>query len=76
MDGQHHRLNGHEFEQTPRGSEGQGSLVHYSPQGCKESDPTQGMNDSKQQNGTTKVSEKWKQSVCLSAGEWVSTADT
>ena len=27
MVGWHHRLNGHEFEQTPRDSEGQGSLV-------------------------------------------------
>ena len=24
----HHRLNGHEFEQTPRDSEGQGRVVH------------------------------------------------
>ena len=29
----HHRLNGHEFEQTPRDSEGQGSLVCCSPWG-------------------------------------------
>ena len=28
MVGWHHRLNGHEFEQTPQDSEGQGSLVH------------------------------------------------
>ena len=27
MAGQHHRLNGHEFEQTPGDSERQGSLV-------------------------------------------------
>ena len=33
---QHHRLNGHEFEQTPGKSERQGSLVYCSPQGCKE----------------------------------------
>ena len=33
----HHRLNGHEFEQTPRDSEGQGSLACCSPWGCKES---------------------------------------
>ena len=36
----HHRLNGHEFEQTPGDSEGQGSLTCYSPWGCKESDTT------------------------------------
>ena len=29
----HHWLNGHEFEQTPGNTEGQGSLVHCSPQG-------------------------------------------
>ena len=29
----HHQLNGHEFEQTPRDSEGQGILACYSPWG-------------------------------------------
>ena len=33
MVGWHHQLNGHEFEQTPGNSEGQGSLVCYSPWG-------------------------------------------
>ena len=33
----HHPLNGHEFEQVPGGSEGQGSLVCCSPWGVKES---------------------------------------
>ena len=32
----HHRLNGHEFEQTALDSEGQGSLVCCSLWGCKE----------------------------------------
>ena len=36
----HHRLNGHESEQTPGDSEGQGSLVHCSPWGRKELDTT------------------------------------
>ena len=44
MVGWHHQLNGHEFEQTPRDSEGQWSLVWTmkccSPWGCKESDIT------------------------------------
>ena len=31
MVGQHHRLNGHEFEQTLGGNEGQGSLASCSP---------------------------------------------
>ena len=33
-----HQLSGHEFEQTPGDSEGQGSLTCYSPWDCKESD--------------------------------------
>ena len=40
MVGWHHWLKGHEFEQTPGDSEGQGSLVCCSPRGCKESDMT------------------------------------
>ena len=40
MIGWHHRLNRHEFEQTPGDSEGQGSLVCYSSWGYKESDMT------------------------------------
>ena len=38
MLGGQHRLNGHEFKQTPGDSEGQGSLVCCSPWGHKESD--------------------------------------
>ena len=34
MVGWHHRLNGHEFEQTLGDGEGQGSLMCYSPLGC------------------------------------------
>ena len=40
MVGWHHQLNGHEFEQTPGDSEGQGSLAYGSPWGHKESDTT------------------------------------
>ena len=40
MVGWHHRLNGHEFEQTLGDSEGQGSLVCCSPWDRKESDTT------------------------------------
>ena len=36
MVGWHHRFNGHEFEQTPGDSEGQGSLACCSPWGHKE----------------------------------------
>ena len=41
MVGWHHRLNGHEFEQALRDSEGQGSLVCCSPWGRKESEMTE-----------------------------------
>ena len=41
MVGWHHRLNGHEFEQTSGDGEGQGSLVCCSPWGRKESDTTE-----------------------------------
>jgi len=40
MVGWNHQLNGHEIEQTPGDSEGQGSLVCCSPWSCKESDMT------------------------------------
>ena len=43
--GWHHRFNGHEFEQTPRGCEGQGSLACCSPWGCKELDMTERLNN-------------------------------
>ena len=38
MVGLHHQLNGHEFEQTPGDSEGQGSLACCRPWGRKELD--------------------------------------
>ena len=44
MVGWHHRLNGHESEQIPGESEGQGSLACCSPWGHKESDMTEGLN--------------------------------
>ena len=44
MVGWHHRLNGYEFEQVPRDSEGQGSLVYCSLWDRKESDTTEQLN--------------------------------
>ena len=41
MVGQHHQLNGHEFEQTSGEGEGQGSLACFGPQGHKESGMTE-----------------------------------
>ena len=40
----HQRCNGHEFEQALGYGEGQGSLVCYSPWGCKELDMTERLN--------------------------------
>ena len=45
MVGWHHQLNGHEFEQTPGDSEGQGSLVCCSPWNHKESDKMEQLNN-------------------------------
>ena len=44
MVGWHHQFKGHEFEQTPGDSKGQGSLACSSPWGCKESDRTEQLN--------------------------------
>ena len=44
MVGWHHRLNAHEFEQTPGGGDGQGSLGCCSPWGRKELDVTERLN--------------------------------
>ena len=41
----HHQFNGHEFEQTPGYSKGQGSLVFCSPWGHKELDTTRSLNN-------------------------------
>ena len=45
MVGWHHRLDGHQFEQTPGDGNGQGSLGHCSPWGLKESDTTERPNN-------------------------------
>ena len=50
MVGWHHRLNGHEFEQTLEDSEGQGTVACCSPRGRKETDTTQQLN-----NNTTAI---------------------
>ena len=41
MEGWHHGLSGHEFEQAPGDGEGQGSLVFSSSWGHKELDMTE-----------------------------------
>ena len=44
MVGWYHRLHGHEFEQAPGVSEGQGGLVCCGPRGHRESDTTERLN--------------------------------
>ena len=41
MVGWHHRLNGHEFEQSPEVADGQAGLVYCDSWGRKESDTTE-----------------------------------
>ena len=53
MAGWHHRLNGHEFEQTPGDGEGQESLECCSPWGYKESDMTEWLNNNN-------LTQKWQ----------------
>ena len=50
MVGWHHWLNGYEFEQTPEGGEGQGSLACCSPWRHKESEMTLQLNNSKNES--------------------------
>ena len=45
IDGWHHQLDGHEFGQTPRDGEGQGSLAWCSPRDHKELDTTEKPNN-------------------------------
>ena len=47
MAGWHHRLSGHEFEQTPGDNEGQRSLLCCSPWGCNESEMIEQLNNKK-----------------------------
>ena len=52
MVGWHHQLIGHEFEQSLGDGEGQGSLVCYSPWGCKEWDTTEQLSNSSNKQGS------------------------
>ena len=49
MVGWHHQLNGHEFEQAPGVGDGQGGLACCSPWDCKESDVTEQLNGTAEQ---------------------------
>ena len=52
MVGGHHRLHGHEFEQTLGDREGQESLACCSPWGRKESDTTEWLNTRRERGNT------------------------
>ena len=54
----HHRLNGHEFEQTLGDGEGQGRLVCCSPWGHKEPDTTEQPNNSNNTGGGHRKTEE------------------
>ena len=54
MVGLHHRLNGHEFEQTLGDSEELGSLVCCSPWGCKELYMTEILNNNNSNSWSVK----------------------
>ena len=56
MVGWHHRLDGHEFEQSLGHGEGQGSLACCSPWGCRELDMTWRLNNNKEANGDLCIS--------------------
>ena len=53
----HHRLNGHDFEQTPGDGEQQGGLMCCSPWDCKESDMTEQLNNVPEDFPLSKISE-------------------
>ena len=69
MVGWHHWLHGHEFEQTLGDGEGQGSLAYYSPWGCKESKPTEWLNNN---NNNKEGRAAWRcpRTACVSQGRW------
>ena len=66
MVGWHHWPNGHEFGQTPGVGDGQGGLAYCSPWGHKESDTTEWLNWTDQQNIVAII---WCQSCCLPQSE-------
>ena len=71
MIGWHHRLNGHEFEQTPGDGEAQGSLACCSPWAHKESDTTWQLNSNN--NKVTKMKKNptvTKQSSSIAPQSW------
>ena len=58
MAGWHHQLSGEDFEQTPGGCEGQGSLACCSPWGHKELDTTEQLNNNNNNRGQQSYSQE------------------
>ena len=54
----HHQFNGHEFEQTPRDSERQGSLACYSPWGHRGLDTTERLKSNNSEKGRVPLAEE------------------
>ena len=68
MVGQHHRLNGHEFDQTLGDDEAQWSLACCNPWGLKEWDTTKGWDNKTKQGGGLHCTTSSRFSFALSIG--------
>ena len=71
MVGWHHRLDGHELEQTLGDGEGHGRLACSSPWGHKDLDVTQRLNNNKDESDYMTI---WKKQSCrdsqMMTGQW------
>ena len=75
MVGWHHRINRHEFEQSPGDGDRHGGLVCCSPWGHKELDMTECLNNNNKSNKKTKVKIKqtdlsWSQNWLFLPNTW------
>ena len=70
MVGWHHWFNGHEFEQTPLGDEGQGSLERCSPWDRRESDTTDELNKNNKITADGDCSQEIKRCCSLKEKLW------
>ena len=70
MAGWHHRLDGHEFELTPGGGDGQGSLACYDTWGQKESDTAEWLNWTDDSKPQAQRSLRWTINSIFSGLHW------